>query len=565
MASWSMRSYSRTAGSSILVACLSLTILIAGTDICIADVIPGGEVSGMWDAAGSPYLITGEILVPEGLALAIEPGVEVRFQGHYKFNVRGQLLAVGTAQDSILFTADDPTEGWHSLRFLDTDITGQPLSQVRFCRIEYGRVFGSCPDNSGGGIYLGNADAVIANNLITNNTSVAGTGNWGGGGICCEYSHPTIIDNTITQNHTAGDGGAILCYYSHPLISGNVIADNTTGSRGGAIALFMYSTADIVGNEITGNATFGGSGGGIYCSGSAAQITNNIIAGNSGHGIANYLSNCWIVGNLIEGNSATRGAGIQNEGSNPWVINNTIVENQAGQDGGGIYNTFVFVGGVINSDPVIINTILYGNTAATGLQICSHNTSLPTLSYSDLQDLAGDGVAGPANLGDGMLDEDPLFVGIGAHPFALDGLSPCCDTGNPDVSGLNLPAEDLAGHPRIGGDRIDMGAYEFTEGSPVPGGAALAALVLAQNYPNPFNPMTTIRFELPVARTVCLRIYTIAGALVTTLADRELAAGTHDIVWQGIDNQGRQVASGTYIYRLSADGHTAAKRMVLIR
>ena len=110
-----------------------------------------------------------------------------------------------------------------------------------------------------------------------------------------------------------------------------------------------------------------------------------------------------------------------------------------------------------------------------------------------------------------------------------------------------------------------MGAYEFTEGSPVPGGVTPAALVLAQNYPNPFNPLTTIRFELPVARTVRLHIYTIAGTLVTTLADRELSAGTHEIVWSGTDSQGRQVASGTYIYRLSADGLTAAKRMVLIR
>jgi len=48
--------------------------------------------------------------------------------------------------------------------------------------------------------------------------------------------------------------------------------------------------------------------------------------------------------------------------------------------------------------------------------------------------------------------------------------------------------------------------------------------------------MTTIGFELPVASTVRLRIYTIAGALVTTLADRELAAGTHEIVWPGTDS-----------------------------
>ena len=71
--------------------------------------IPGGPVSGNWTLAGSPYLIEGEISIPSGTALLIDPGVEVIFQVHRKFIIEGQLTAVGTESDTILFTAS----GYH--------------------------------------------------------------------------------------------------------------------------------------------------------------------------------------------------------------------------------------------------------------------------------------------------------------------------------------------------------------------------------------------------------------------------------------------------------------------
>ena len=70
-------------------------------------VIPPGDVSGTWAVGGSPYEIQGEITIPDGLTLTIEPGVLVEFQGHYKLNVQGRLLAVGTETDTIVFTIND--------------------------------------------------------------------------------------------------------------------------------------------------------------------------------------------------------------------------------------------------------------------------------------------------------------------------------------------------------------------------------------------------------------------------------------------------------------------------
>jgi hypothetical protein len=58
--------------------------------------IPAGNVSGIWEFIGSPFYINGEITIPNSATLNIESGVEVIFTGFYKFNVQGQLLAIGT-------------------------------------------------------------------------------------------------------------------------------------------------------------------------------------------------------------------------------------------------------------------------------------------------------------------------------------------------------------------------------------------------------------------------------------------------------------------------------------
>jgi hypothetical protein len=88
---------------------------------------------------------------------------------------------------------------------------------------------------------------------------------------------------------------------------------------------------------------------------------------------------------------------------------------------------------------------------------------------------------------------------------------------------------------------------------------------LKQNYPNPFNPMTTIRFDLPDDRPVRIEVYGIDGRRVTTLVDRALPAGRHEVVWSGRDETGRPVASGTYLYRIAAGENVETRRMTLVK
>jgi flagellar hook assembly protein FlgD len=84
--------------------------------------------------------------------------------------------------------------------------------------------------------------------------------------------------------------------------------------------------------------------------------------------------------------------------------------------------------------------------------------------------------------------------------------------------------------------------------------------------PNPFNPQTTIAFELPNEQAVSLRVFDISGRLVRELvAGETMTMGRHETVWNGRDNTGRRVASGTYFYRLEAGEYSETKRMALIK
>jgi len=88
---------------------------------------------------------------------------------------------------------------------------------------------------------------------------------------------------------------------------------------------------------------------------------------------------------------------------------------------------------------------------------------------------------------------------------------------------------------------------------------------LEQNYPNTFNPRTTIRFSIAARGPVRLVVYDLAGRRVQELVKGELPADNYSIVWDGTDDRGSSVASGTYLYRLQAPGFQATRKMVLVR
>ena len=88
---------------------------------------------------------------------------------------------------------------------------------------------------------------------------------------------------------------------------------------------------------------------------------------------------------------------------------------------------------------------------------------------------------------------------------------------------------------------------------------------LLRNYPNPFNPSTKIVFRMERDAQTSLRVFDVHGRLVRTLVDSYLAAGQREVQWDGRDDHGRALASGTYFMRLEGGGSYATKTVNLLK
>ena len=85
---------------------------------------------------------------------------------------------------------------------------------------------------------------------------------------------------------------------------------------------------------------------------------------------------------------------------------------------------------------------------------------------------------------------------------------------------------------------------------------------LSQNYPNPFNPATTIRYNIPTAIHVTLKVYDILGNAVQTLVNKEQQPGSYNVLFAA---GSRRLASGVYFYRLQAGSFVNTKKMILLQ
>jgi len=85
---------------------------------------------------------------------------------------------------------------------------------------------------------------------------------------------------------------------------------------------------------------------------------------------------------------------------------------------------------------------------------------------------------------------------------------------------------------------------------------------LYQNYPNPFNPTTIISYQLEVPSVVKLELFDVMGRKLATLVDAKQGAGLHQYTLNATQ---LALSSGTYFYRLTANGFTDTKRMMLLK
>ncbi len=253
--------------------------------------------------------------------------------------------------------------------------------------------------DNGGGVFCEAATTVVSNCVFVGNSARSHSGGGAFGGT---------LNNCILTNNVAYAGGAA----SYCALSNCVLIDNSAEEAGGAYFCSLNNCT------VTGNSAadvWGGACGEL----NNCLVTSN-SAGNYAGGADGVLNNC-----IIAYNSASYGGG-----GNGTLNNCTLVGNTANQ-GGAAYES------------ELNNCIVYYNSAPSG----------PNALYCSLNYCATPTPGGPGNI-----TNEPVFVNLACGDFHLQSNSPCINAGNNAyVSGAN----DLDGNPRIKGDTVDIGAYEY--------------------------------------------------------------------------------------------------------
>ena len=120
------------------------------------------------------------------------------------------------------------------------------------------------------------------------------------------------------------------------------------------------------------------------------------------------------------------------------------------------------------------------------------------------------------------------------------------------------------------GDLTYVGAVTSFEIRPMITGVELAAeppaFALHPNYPNPFNSRTLLSFSLPEDQpSVELAVYDLLGQKLAVLVRGARGSGIHSVEWDGRDDAGRPLASGSYLYRLQAGPYQGVGKLLLLR
>ena len=305
----------------------------------------------------------------------------------------------------------------------------------------------------------------------------------------------TIEGVRLTGGYANGPGGAILNYgtltIQHSTIEGNV------AQAGGGI-FNQNGTLVVLNSVIDGNHTDGSYGGGVYSQGGTVFVVNSTLsrnwAYNNGGGIFSSGGALTVTNSVLVGNATFyAGGGIYNANADLAVTNSTIAGNSARNLGGGIYSTDG------SRQTTLYNSILAGNVASSAPDIL---VKLVTLSASHTLIANGEGQSALIDGQDGNLigtaeaPKDPGFVrdpsdggdGFGDNPqtsgldeslnddygdLRLREDSLAVDAGDDsllpedayDLDGDTDMAEpipyDLDEEPRVWGERVDIGAYEY--------------------------------------------------------------------------------------------------------
>jgi hypothetical protein len=402
--------------------------------------ILGGDISGSWTSAGSPYRIFGDLKIPNDSSLIIDAGVKIEFQDHYTINVQGNLQANGSVTDSIYFSINDTTGfsdpnitagGWNGVRIIDT-IEDNDSSIFEYCVFQYGKAVAPFwYVNAGGAICIINFSKVRISHCLFNHNSAGGSEVPAGGAIHMAWSDIKLTDNIFTYNR-ADAGGAIQMHESDPVFNRNFFANNYA-KDGGGISVGTMSNPTFYNDTIMNNVA-SQLGGGIMCWDKSEIIFDEvIIEGNEaswggGLGMSSvkvYVNDCKVLNNTAE----NLGGGIASDFSNVSINNSEIISNSASMSGGihawydtldiddcEISQNIADYGGGIHADfsqLELMNSLFSENQAINGggIHIWNSDLNITQCEFTG-NNVTYEGGAMDLNLGDTLVFDRPYLINI---------------------------------------------------------------------------------------------------------------------------------------------------------
>ena len=501
-----------------------------------------GLQSGVWEV--DTVFVTGDVVVQE--SLDIMPGTTVIFNGFYGIRIEdGALLnALGTENDSILFTAADTTGfyffnmgrgGWNGIRMEKAG-----TCKLDYCRFQYGKA-ALDNDQDGGALRIINSNDVE----IGHSTLFCNFSREHGGALNAEWSKVVMHDCAVRNNLTYTGIDTVYYMYGGGLRFINCEVDitdtdfrynNGQSAIGGALSL---DSCSVNIDRCKFEHNYGINGAGLYmirCYDNPCSITNSLFANNtSGH----------------------FGGGLAISDSSPLVSNLTVTNNESiGVNCGGIFF-------YQQSSPQVWNCLIYGN--ANNIPI-EEPVQMWSWTYDDYAPefhncLVQFGFENISNfeaitIYENCIDEDPLFADPDNENYRLSSNSPCINAGSLETPAEILNSVDLDGHQRVSDGRIEIGAYEFDL-------TGIEETAQNENFihivGNPITDASFAEIELDTDGILLAHVYSIDGKL---LVNKDLGHAQKGINRFEIGEMFSSLSAGTYLFTIRTAGKAFITKIV---